>query len=224
MNRPGFVSPALLSILFLLHNASSEQRVLVLHGLGRTTLSMRGITNYLKSNGFNARAWGYPGTSKAIPELAQMLKNEVEKIPKSDTVCFVTHSMGGIIARAYLALTGIDTSGTVIYRIVMLAPPNRGSPKADLFSSIGFSNWLLGPSLKMLRTAPDSYVNSLPPPNCQTGIIVGNKDFNVSIEAAHVEGEKDFLVVSCGHTFIMDKEMVRKNVAAFLKKGRFLKN
>jgi len=59
-----------------------------------------------------------------------------KKIQKEniDTISFVTHSMGALVVRSMYQYMNASVHFPFIYRIVMLAPPNRGSKLVDYFS------------------------------------------------------------------------------------------
>ncbi len=224
------------TLLFVFSNAT--QHVFLLHGLGRTRFSMHSMGSFLNKNGYNVVNFGYPSTRKTIPNIIKLLKNRLKYIPQKDTVNFVTHSMGGIVVRAFLNTYVKEKVMPYFYRVVMLAPPNTGATQANYFSSFKLVNFIMGPSLKMLKTGSISFVNSLPPPFCEFGIIAGGKKNNegyssrikgdddglVGVTETKLKGMKDFLLVKSMHTFIMEKIVVKKAVLNFLKNGFFKKN
>ena len=236
MNRK-FLKSALVFLPVFFITVHAEQHVYLLHGLGRTRLSMFRLSIYLKNNGFNVKNWGYNSRTETIPAIAEKLGKELEKIPAADSVCFVTHSMGGIVVRSFIASRKLDKRFPFFYRFVMMAPPNRGSKMADILSSNQLANWIFGPSLSMLRTDSASYVRTLGQPSCEFGIIAGGKgngkgynrllpgdnDGIVSVETTKLDSMKNFLYVRSMHTFIMEKTIVRKNIVSFLKTGKFVK-
>ena len=85
----------------------------------------------------------------------------------------VTHSMGGIIARTMFADFEFQNLG----RVVMLAPPHRGSHMARKLTPL--VGWL-SPSLEQLSDSADSFVNRLPntlkQKEIEFGIIESTKD------------------------------------------------
>jgi pimeloyl-ACP methyl ester carboxylesterase len=144
---------------------------------------------------------------------------------------FVTHSLGGLVVRAYLAAHPVDNLG----RAVMLAPPNGGSEIVDWFRDLRLFRILLGPVAPQLGTRAEDLPARLPVPDCDVGVIAGNHwinplgpfvlsaphDGTVSVDRTRLVGMKDHLVVPHTHTFIMNSPRVAHEVIHFLRHGRF---
>jgi hypothetical protein len=211
-----------------------NEYVVLLHGLGRTTSSMRKLEKLLLSRGYETINFGYPSRREPIERIAGV------HIPAALAQCrrvsaskihFVTHSLGGIILRQYLQANSLPEGS----RIVMLAPPNRGSEAVDYLKKFFFFRWLTGPAGQQMGTDPESLPNSLKPIGADIGIISGNRSLNpffsalipgpddgrVSVERAKLEEMADFLVVPSSHTFIMKNPTVIKQVLHFLEHGTF---
>ena len=73
--------------------------------------------------------------------------------------------------RVYLAGTKIPELG----RVVMLAPPNRGSRVVDKFSGSAGYGYLNGPAGYQLGTDPDSVPLQLGPAHFEVGSIAGDR-------------------------------------------------
>ncbi len=198
--------------------AESAETVLLLHGLGRTSRSMSGMHRHLEQQGFRVIDWGYRSTREPIEAHSERLRAtlaEMDDDPRVSKIHIVTHSLGGIIARAALCAGVPHKMG----RVVMLAPPNRGSRAARKTAPV------LGGIMKplgQLSDDPGSMVNQLAvPAGVEIGIIAAAGDAKVRVEDTHLPGEADHLVVSGYHTFIMNRQDVQEQVAAFLRDGRF---
>ena len=212
----------------------TADQVVLLHGLGRTDLSMIRMENALQRRGYEVTNVGYPSTLHSIERLAtEELGPAVESCcaEPHGRVHFVTHSMGGIVLRYYLESHEIENLG----RVVMLSPPNQGSEVADWVAENPLLQRILGPSAEQLGTDSESVPSQLGPVDFELGIIAGNKTLNplfsrmipgaddgkVAVERTKVEGMSDFLVVPRSHTYIMMSDDVIAQVAYFLEHGEF---
>ena len=214
-------------------NTRARESVVVVHGLGRTQASMAILTARLKRAGFRVVSFGYPSTREPMESLIQRLREEVvRRCPDEiETVHFVTHSMGGLLVRSYLAESEAPHRG----RVVMLSPPNRGSEVVDTFAESPMLRALLGPAGSRLGTDPESLPNQLGPVRFELGIIAGDRsvepwgsrlivgpdDGKVGVARAKIESAADFIVISATHTFIMNRRVVADEVVHFLRHGCF---
>lgn len=224
----------MLTIIFtaLQTEALSFEHVVLLHGLARSSDSMKKLGQNLSREGYQVLNIDYPSTKYNISELAGIIRKEVvSKTDGAEKIHFVTHSMGGIILRYIQKNDPLPNIG----RVVMLSPPNHGSEVVDAIGGIWPFGLINGPAGKQLGTDKTSIPESLGPVNFETGIITGDRSINwinsimipgaddgkVSVESAKVDGMKDFLVVHCSHPFIMNNEDVIKKCISFLRNGHF---
>lgn len=194
-------------------DAASRDLVVLVHGMGRTPLSMAPLAHHLERAGYRVRNVGYNSYGPDVAAIGRHVARETrEAMAEAPTgrVHFVTHSLGGIVVRWVLAHERPERVG----RVVMLAPPNQGAAIADRMTP--FFGWLLRP-MRELRTGPESTVRRLPPsPGVPVLVIAGDDDGKVSPAEAHLDGAEAELVVDSGHTFIMMLPSVMRTVAAYL--------
>lgn len=202
--------------------------VILLHGLWRSYWAMEPMARHLHQIGYQTINVPYPSFRLSPDENMRMvLKLCQSATQKNQTIHFVTHSLGGLITRKLLVRLPESQLG----RVVMLAPPNRGSEIADWLDNYPALKCLLGPAGKELG---QSTVNAPPIPEpVDAAVIMGNRsliplfrkllepsnDGIVSVNSGKIEGLKEFHVIPSDHTLIASEPEVMDLTARFLNDG-----
>ena len=194
---------------------------------------MAPLADRLADAGYEVHNLDYPSTDATVDQLLAVLDSKIDAccLNTGRPLYFVTHSLGGILVRAYLA----EKRPEHLRRVVMLSPPNQGSELIDTFRQSPLLRWAVGPVGQELGTDANSLPKRLGPPDYELGIITGSRSLNpltswvvtgdddgkVSIESAQLAGMAAFLVVPHTHTFIMNSDQVAEEVLHFLEHGSF---
>jgi triacylglycerol lipase len=211
-----------------------QEEVILLHGLCRTSRSMMKMESALTEAGYKVRNVDYPSRTAPIQELADDAIGKAVADCQRDgatKINFVTHSMGGMLVRSYLARHSVASLG----RLVMLAPPNQGSEIVDKLGWLFLFKWINGPAGIELGTDTNSTPNKLGPANFPAGIIAGDRSINwinsllidgsddgkVSVQRTKLAGMGDHLVIHATHPFIMRNREVIRQTIQFLRTGSF---
>lgn len=198
-----------------------SQLVILVHGLGAPKLTMSPLRWKLDRVGYRTQNWGYPSTRDSIETHANRLADTLHFVSRDRSLShihLVTHSMGGILTRVALLKHGFPK----LHRIVMLAPPNRGSHAARLAAPM--FGWVCKP-LKELSDSRDSFVHSLPDfrsfEEIELGIIEAKRDAVVTAESVKLDGQADHVEVNSRHGTLPWNPQAIRCVSSFLEFGRF---
>ncbi|WP_312010023.1 esterase/lipase family protein [Bradyrhizobium australafricanum] len=123
--------------------ASTLDGVVLLHGISRTARSFRRMELALKAAGFATLNLDYDSRRKPLDVLTEDIRPSLDRFAESldGSVNFVCHSMGGLLARVYLARHRPARLG----RVVMLGTPNGGSEIADRLKNLAAYRAYFGP-------------------------------------------------------------------------------
>jgi len=210
----------------------NADNVILLHGLARSDKSMVALQRVLEKKGYCVINSDYDSRAGDIQTLAvKAIEPALAACRPGQPVHFVTHSMGGILVRQYLAHHQVDNLG----RVVMLGPPNKGSEVVDNLRDIPGFRFFHGDAGLELGTGEASVPNQLGQADFDLGIIAGTHTVNlilstmisgandgkVSVESTSIEGMKDHIEMGVKHPFMMSNDAVIKQVIHYLETGRF---
>jgi pimeloyl-ACP methyl ester carboxylesterase len=213
---------------------NSKQCVILLHGLARTSLSMKQLEKALSNEGYVVVNLNYPSTRMSIDELSDTVIDDALKQCRQfdvEQINFVTHSLGGILVRHYTQQRPVPG----LKRVVMLGPPNQGSEVVDKLKHVPGFAWWNGPAGLELGTSEEDVPRKLKPVDFELGVIAGKRSVNmflslllpgeddgkVSVESTRVEGMADFITLPSTHTFMMLNPETIRQTLYFLEHGRF---
>jgi len=174
----------------------------------------------------------YPSTRLSIPDCAEYLRQVIASLEGIERIDFVTHSMGGLLVRAYLAATA-DAPDPRLGRLVMIGPPNLGAQLATMLQEQVLFKAIYGPSGQQLVDDPSGLIARLPTPGFEFAIIAGShgdeRGYNplldgdddgvVSVAATRLPGAADFLAVRGVHSLLPSHPDVIAAASRFLSAG-----
>jgi pimeloyl-ACP methyl ester carboxylesterase len=217
-------------------SAHGKDGVVLLHGISRTARSFRKMQVALERAGFATLNLDYASRRKALEALAEDIDPAIQGFADriGGSIHFVCHSMGGLLARVYIARHRPKQLG----RVVMLGTPNSGSEIADRLKHFGAYRAFFGPAGQQLGTQRDEAITALfPPLDYPVGVVAGNRsidplagtmlpkphDGRVSVENTGIDGMADHIVVDTSHPWLVRNSVAVAQTIAFLQDGMFVK-
>ncbi|MGH9323422.1 MAG: esterase/lipase family protein [Vicinamibacteria bacterium] len=202
-----------------------RQAAVLLHGMGRSWISMALLGHRLERRGYEVHLFGYRPRRLTLDALTAELRDFVKRRVEAEVYHFIGHSLGNIIVRNGLR----EGFRPGLSRIVMLAPPNRPARLASRLRENSFYRWRTGDSGQKL--SDDEFYRRLPVPAVEFGVIAGDlghhigfdepNDGVVSVECTKLEGMKDFALLHHTHTLIMMAADTAELCRRFLEGGTF---
>ncbi|MEL6775751.1 MAG: alpha/beta fold hydrolase [Cyanobacteria bacterium J06597_16] len=200
--------------------------ILLIHGLGRTPLSMWPLSKALQAAGHTTELFGYTTVIQSFDDIAQRLRDHLQSLSSEGPYGIVSHSMGGVLTRAALA----DATFPLPAHVVMLAPPNQSPLAGRLAYRLPPFRWFAGQSGDNL--ASRDFYTRLPALNCPYTLVAGTlgpvgawspfdnvpNDLIVGLEEVKMQPGDKVVTVAALHSFIMNNAKVQNvTVQAFAK-------
>ncbi|MBN9117620.1 MAG: alpha/beta fold hydrolase [Planctomycetes bacterium] len=203
--------------------------VLLVHGLGRTPLSLFGLASALRRDGHRTRFFGYLPLLEPIPRIVRRLAATLRELARrGEPVGLVGHSLGGLFLRMALP----EVPELRVHHLVLLGTPAAPSRMARLARRWLPPFRLFARGCGRLLTSPEAFA-ALPSPDVPFTVIAGTagprgrfgpfgNDINdglVAVEEARIGGaEPERLSVL--HTLMMDASSVRARISAIMSEDR----
>ncbi|GJE26674.1 esterase/lipase family protein [Methylobacterium organophilum] len=212
----------------------AREGVVLLHGIARRAASMAPMARRLRAAGYATLNLGYPARHAALEDLVEAVAPQVAAFAAPlDRLHFVTHSMGGLLARALITRHRPPRLG----RVVMLGPPNGGSEVADALHRLALYRRVFGPAGAQLTTRRSAALERLlGPVDYPLGVIAGDRssdpvasrlflegpnDGRVTVARTRLAGMADHLTLHTTHATMMWNRRVMAETLQFLCEGRF---
>jgi pimeloyl-ACP methyl ester carboxylesterase len=201
--------------------------VVLIHGMGRTPLSMLRLRRRLRRAGHRPILFGYSPTFETLQGVAARLVKLIECRVDTANYALVGHSLGTVIIRSALGHLENRTPSACFF----LAPPMLACQAARFFSRFRPYRWMTGEMGQLL--AQDAFMRGLPMPAVPTRIYAGvggpraswlpfgseANDGILSVSEATGKFAAQAIEVPSLHTFIMNATQVFDDMARMLETG-----
>ncbi len=195
--------------------------VLLVHGMGRTPLSMGRLARDLRRAGHQVHQFGYSATIETMSTIAGRLRDRLEALGADGRATVaIGHSLGGVLVRMALSLE--PKLERPPRHLIMLGPPNRSPRLARRLRRFWPYRWVNGDAGQ--RLADPAFLDALPRPSVPYTIIAGvggrrdrwsafggePNDGLVARDETQCHPADMVIEVPARHTFIMNHPEVRK--------------
>lgn len=215
---------------------SEVMTVVCLHGVWMPGAVMTLVKRRLESEyQYRAHLFSYPSIRGTLDENARSLAEFIAE-QQFEKVHLVGHSLGGVVSLRMLALE----PDAPVKRVVCLGSPLCGSRAASHLNQTDWGNSILGKSVTdgVIDEAASQWAREV----CASwdiGVIAGTvpvgvgqlltsfdgeNDGTIAVSETRLPGIKDHICLSVNHKGLVVSNDVIDQVAAFLKRGKFLRD
>ena len=202
--------------------------LVLIHGMGRTPLSMLRLRRRLRRAGHHPILFGYSPTLETLQGATTRLVKLIDRRVGSGDYALVGHSLGTVIIRTALG----QLENRMPAACFFLAPPLLACKAARFFSRFRLYRLLMGEMGQLL--ADEAFMRQLPMPAVPTRIYAGTggpraawlpfgmdaNDGILSVSEATGSFAGEVVEVPSIHTFIMHSKRVAADIASFLDEPR----
>lgn len=211
--------------------------VVLQHGLWRSAYSLWRLERALRDHGYEVLNPSYGSTRGMIEEHARSLGQSLdrylaERAGPTPRLCFIGHSMGGLVIRSYLAQKGAHKADLCLF----IATPQRGASLVDKRKDGLLFRLFMGSKSALQLSPGHDFFSGLPRLDCaEIGVILGSKgdasgwnedipgddDGTVAVSEAQLPEQTDLCTLPLGHTRISCAAEAIAQVLHYLSKGEF---
>jgi pimeloyl-ACP methyl ester carboxylesterase len=186
-------------------------RALLVHGMGRTPVSMMTLAHGLRRAGITPSQFGYSAAFESIERILGRLRQRLGAEADGEYVA-VGHSLGGLLLRA--AIADLAPGLPRPRRLVMIGTPNQSPRLARRFLGAFWFRAINGDAGRLL--ASPERMATIPTPALAYTIIAGTSgprgswspfgdevnDGLISVDEARLGGNEEFIELPILHPFM----------------------
>jgi hypothetical protein len=196
-------------------------KILLIHGLSRTPLSLLGLEWHLQQRGRTTEQFGYIAFAETFERIVERLRVRLQALASQGSYGIVAHSLGGLLTRAALGLGSIEWPK----HIVMLGTPNQLPRLAPHAWQLPPFRWWTGQC--GLNLTNPAFFASLPKLESPYTIVAGTggprgfwspfgdelNDGIVALSETRLSRKDQIIQLPVMHAFMMNDSSVQKTVA-----------
>ncbi|WP_299493405.1 alpha/beta hydrolase [Acaryochloris sp. IP29b_bin.137] len=141
-------------------------KVLLIHGLGRSPLSVFGLSQFLQLEGYQTALFGYSSLIEPYTQIIERLQDRLLEL-EAEPYAIIAHSLGAVLVRSALTTKPKLTPNPII----LLGPPNQSPRIAQLARRLSPFSFIAGECFQNL--ADPNFFRQLPPLSQKHIIIAG---------------------------------------------------
>ena len=194
--------------------------IILIHGMGRTPLSMGVLFYRLHKAGFKPSLFGYSPTFESFSACTARLVKHIGKTTGNRRYALVGHSLGTVLIRG--SLPALEARPPLA--CFFLAPPSRACLAARFFAGNPLYKLLMGEMGQQL--ANENFMAALPKPLPNTWIYAGTKglrgrfspfggeanDGILTVTETQAGPETPVMLIPAMHAFIMNSPQVADGI------------
>ncbi len=201
--------------------AVNNIQILLIHGMGRTPLSMLRLSRRLKARGFSPKLFGYSPTFESFEGCVGRLATHILETTDGQPYALAGHSLGTVLIRGVLPRLAARPPQACFF----LTPPTQACRAARFFAGNLLYKLLMGEMGQLL--ADPEFMAALAYPQVPCRIYAGTagpvgrfspfgdapNDGILSVEETRGPAAIPVVITPTSHTFIMNSPQVADDIA-----------
>lgn len=202
-------------------------RVLLVHGLGRTAVSLRSLKRCLRRAGHQPETFSYFAFAQPYQAIRDRLAAQLAAMRGGGPVALIGHSLGGLLLRDALAAV----PDLPVHRLIMLGTPNKPPRRARL--AMRWLPWrMFARSCGELLATPAAFA-AIPRPAVPYTLVAGTAghrllsapfgeelhDGFVAVSETRIDDADEPVLLPLNHTFMMNDDRLQGLIVELLQQS-----